>query len=244
MGQGNSKEEDLMRMKRQKSFVVSSCAAANRIATFELFRLGEGCSTNISLWRRGRSGCRLPSSGSWREKVPEMTSGEPKKLTKRSNKHSTKNRKFPFQTFWNGKRKRWVYHITLSGSFYVSLCEIWGWRPLLGAVLRIFLSVKFRAQPMTWRRFGESCSNSLTMTMVNWQRRSLMVQRRFNPFYKLQELVSIEESLGVNISEAEAAEIIQRYDTDGNNLLSLEEFIFYKESQCWSDFNHALTILK
>jgi len=59
-----------------------------------------------------------------------------------------------------------------------------------------------------------------------------MVQRRFNPFYKLQELVSIEESLGVNISEAEAAEIIQRYDTDGNNLLSLEEFIFYKESQC------------
>jgi len=59
-----------------------------------------------------------------------------------------------------------------------------------------------------------------------------------------QELVSIEESLGVNISEAEAAEIIQRYDTDGNNLLSLEEFIFYKESQCWSDFNHALTILK
>ena len=59
-----------------------------------------------------------------------------------------------------------------------------------------------------------------------------MVQRSFNPFYKLQELVSIEESLGVNISEAEATEIIQRYDTDGNNLLSLEEFIFYKESQC------------
>ena len=43
--------------------------------------------------------------------------------------------------------------------------------------------------------------------------------------------MSIEESLGVTISEAEAAEIIQRYDTDGNNLLSLEEFIFYKESQ-------------
>ena len=48
----------------------------------------------------------------------------------------------------------------------------------------------------------------------------------------MQELVSIEESLGVNMSEAEATEIISRYDTDGNNLLSLEEFIFYKESQC------------
>ena len=47
-----------------------------------------------------------------------------------------------------------------------------------------------------------------------------------------QELVSIEESLGVSISEDEAKEIIQRYDTDGNNLLSLEEFVFYKESQC------------
>ena len=56
-----------------------------------------------------------------------------------------------------------------------------------------------------------------------------------------QELVSIEESLGVSISEDEAVEIIQRYDTDGNNLLSLEEFVFYKESQCWSDFNHAFT---
>ena len=56
-----------------------------------------------------------------------------------------------------------------------------------------------------------------------------------------QELVSIEESLGVSISEHEALEIIQRYDTDGNNLLSLEEFVFYKESQCWSDFNHAFT---
>ena len=47
-----------------------------------------------------------------------------------------------------------------------------------------------------------------------------------------QELVSIEESLGVSISETEAKEIIQRYDSDGNNMLSLEEFIFYKESQC------------
>ena len=44
--------------------------------------------------------------------------------------------------------------------------------------------------------------------------------------------MSIEESLGVSISEDEAMEIIQRYDTDGNNLLSLEEFVFYKESQC------------
>ena len=42
----------------------------------------------------------------------------------------------------------------------------------------------------------------------------------------------MEESLGVTISEAEAAEIIGRYDTDGNNLLNLEEFIFYKNSQC------------
>lgn len=44
--------------------------------------------------------------------------------------------------------------------------------------------------------------------------------------------MSIEESLGVSISETEAKEIIQRYDSDGNNMLSLEEFIFYKESQC------------
>merc|ERR1712107_14722 len=45
-----------------------------------------------------------------------------------------------------------------------------------------------------------------------------------------KELVLVEESLGVTISEAEAAEIIGRYDTDGNNLLNLEEFIFYKNS--------------
>ena len=46
-----------------------------------------------------------------------------------------------------------------------------------------------------------------------------------------EELVRLEETLGVEITEVEAWEIIDRYDSNGDGMMDLEEFILYKEAK-------------
>jgi len=162
MGQGNSKEEDLMRMKRQKSFVVG------RRLQHEYQSLKEG--------KERVSVAQL-------RKLERKSAGDDKRRTKEIDEKIK-------QTF-DEKQE-------------ISFSDFLKWKTEAGS-----------ADDLTeiWRELFKLIDNDDGQLTA-------------------QELVSIEESLGVNISEAEATEIIQRYDTDGNNLLSLEEFIFYKESQC------------
>ena len=52
-----------------------------------------------------------------------------------------------------------------------------------------------------------------------------------NGYLTPDELIKLEATLGVHISEAEAQQIINQYDSNGDGRMDLEEFILYKEAK-------------
>ena len=48
-----------------------------------------------------------------------------------------------------------------------------------------------------------------------------------------EELIRLEAKLNVTISQSEAEEIINRYDSNGDGRMDIDEFILYKQAKFW-----------
>ena len=50
-------------------------------------------------------------------------------------------------------------------------------------------------------------------------------------YLTIDELIKLEASLNVTISQSEAEEIINRYDSNGDGRMDQDEFILYKQAK-------------